>query len=192
MSVVPNTYWGGGPSSFKKFLILARGPDLGARARSKSSKNLWKGRFWKKCTRREAPWWRGAPCSWPRRVSDNFWKSGLAQRKKTKLGDVILKIHGRGEKDGRENDLAKIAKIVEITISSMRNFLNEEAVLHQNASLIIGEIYKSCPTSRQTRFSTISARPCTPAPPYNAFFMHFSSILIHFLRFRRCHFYYYK
>jgi hypothetical protein len=32
---------------------------------------------------------------------------------------VILKIHGRGEKDGRENDLAKIAKIVEITISSI-------------------------------------------------------------------------
>jgi hypothetical protein len=48
-----------------------------------------------------------------------------------------LKIHGRGEKDGRENDLVKIAKIVEITISSMRNFLNEEGVLHQNASLII-------------------------------------------------------
>jgi hypothetical protein len=49
----------------------------------------------------------------------------------------ISEIHGRGGKAGRENDLVKIAKIVEITISSMRNFLNEEGVLHQNASLII-------------------------------------------------------
>ena len=68
-----------------------------------------------------------------------------------------MKIHGRGGKDGRGNNLVKIAKIVEITISSMRNFLNSEGVLHRNASLIIRkkeQFWKKIGLRAQTTFDT--------------------------------------